>query len=100
MLQAIAGFDAYDSGSIDEPVADYSAGIESGARQLTVGVERDYYFALQHRRFAPYAVRRLLKNVVTRYHATHPWTIPGKLIGETRGMLLAMRLHRRGRRLH
>jgi aspartyl-tRNA(Asn)/glutamyl-tRNA(Gln) amidotransferase subunit A len=44
MLQAIAGYDAYDSGSIDEPVPDYSAGIESGVKQLTVGVERDYYF--------------------------------------------------------
>jgi GT2 family glycosyltransferase len=60
----------------------------------------DYYFAIHHR--APlwrYALRRLRKNVVTRYHLTHPWTIPTKLTGELRGILLAKRLARRGRRL-
>jgi GT2 family glycosyltransferase len=57
----------------------------------------DYYFALAHvDRFAPYALHRLRANVVTRFHARHPWTIPGKLIGELRAMLLARRLHRRG----
>jgi GT2 family glycosyltransferase len=59
----------------------------------------DYYFALHHRRFWPYAARRLAKNVVTRYHLKHPWTIPTKLIGELRGLLLARRLARRGRKL-
>jgi len=63
----------------------------------TVG---DYYFALTHRRdVARYAVRRLAKNVITRYHALHPWTVPAKLIGELRGMLLARRLQRKGARL-
>ena len=60
----------------------------------------DYYFAIHHR--APlwrYALRRLRKNVVTRYHLTHPWTIPTKLTGELRGIALAKRLARRGRRL-
>jgi GT2 family glycosyltransferase len=60
----------------------------------------DYYFALQHRPpLWRYALRRLRANVVTRFHLTHPWTIPGKLIGELRGLLLARHLHRRGRRL-
>lgn len=60
----------------------------------------DYYFALHHvPRFWAYAVRRLVQNVATRYLATHPWLIPGKLIGETRGLLLARKLHRKGRRL-
>lgn len=63
----------------------------------TVG---DYYFALAHRRdFVRYALRRVLKNVATRYHATHPWTIPTKLIGEMRGLMLARRLRREGARL-
>jgi GT2 family glycosyltransferase len=63
----------------------------------TVG---DYYFALEHRRdFARYALARVVKNVVTRYHATHPWTIPAKLVGELRGLLLARRLRRGGARL-
>ena len=60
----------------------------------------DYYFALHHApRFWPYAARRIAQNVATRYLATHPWRIPGKLIGELRGLLLARGLHRKGRRL-
>lgn len=60
----------------------------------------DYYFAIHHRPpLWRYALRRLRKNVITRYHLGHPWTIPTKLIGEWRGMLLARRLARGGRRL-
>lgn len=60
----------------------------------------DYYFALHHRPpLWRYALRRLRSNVLTRFHARHPWTIPAKLLGETRGLLLARRLYRRGRRL-
>lgn len=60
----------------------------------------DYYFAIQHRPpLAGYALRRLRRNVVTRYHLRHPWTIPTKLIGELRGLMLARRLARKGRRL-
>ncbi len=60
----------------------------------------DYYFAIHHR--GPlwrYALRRIRKNVVTRYHLAHPWTIPTKLVGELRGLLLARRLARGGRKL-
>lgn len=60
----------------------------------------DYYFAIHHRpRFWRYALRRIRRNVVTRYHLGHPWTVPTKLIGEIRGLLLARRLARRGRNL-
>ena len=59
----------------------------------------DYYFAHYHRPFWPYAARRLSKNVLTRYHLTHPWFIPPKIVGELRGLLLARRLARRGRKL-
>jgi GT2 family glycosyltransferase len=60
----------------------------------------DYYFALHHEpRFWRYASRRLVKNVGTRFLARHPWLIPTKLIGEFRGLLLARRLYRKGRRL-
>ena len=60
----------------------------------------DYYFALlQLSSFWPYAARRIVKNVATRYHLVHPWTIPTKLAGELRGIVLAHRLKRRGRRL-
>jgi GT2 family glycosyltransferase len=60
----------------------------------------DYYFALQHvPGFWRYAARRIVKNVATRYLFTHPWLIPAKLVGETRGLLLARALHRKGRSL-
>lgn len=60
----------------------------------------DYYFAKLHvPRFWQYAKRRLIRNLATRYHLRHPWTIPSKAIGELRGLLLAGRLVRQGRRL-
>ena len=60
----------------------------------------DYYFAIHHRPpLLRYALRRLRRNVLTRNHLTHPWTIPTKLTGELRGSMLARRLARGGRRL-
>lgn len=60
----------------------------------------DYYFAIHHcPPLLSYTLRRLRRNVITRYHLTHPWTIPTKLIGELRGWMLALRLARGGRRL-
>ncbi|MDP9360033.1 MAG: glycosyltransferase [Acidobacteriota bacterium] len=60
----------------------------------------DYYFAIHHRKpLWRYALRRIRRNVATRYHLSHPWTVPAKLIGELRGLWLARRLARRGRRL-
>jgi GT2 family glycosyltransferase len=60
----------------------------------------DYYFAIHHRPpLALYALRRMKQNIVTRYHLAHPWTIPTKFIGEIRGLMLARRLARNGRRL-
>jgi GT2 family glycosyltransferase len=59
----------------------------------------DYYFAIHHRPpLWRYALTRLRKNAVTRFHITHPWAIPAKLIGELRGLLLARRLARSGRK--
>ena len=60
----------------------------------------DYYFALHHvPHFWRYAARRMRANVITRFHATHPWTIPAKIAGELRGLMLARTLFRKGRRL-
>jgi GT2 family glycosyltransferase len=60
----------------------------------------DYYFALLHRSdFWGYAVRRLRRNVLTKWHLRHPWFLPSKLIGELRGLRLARSLRRRGRKL-
>lgn len=60
----------------------------------------DYYFALLHvRAFWLYAWRRLASNLATRHHLTHAWLLPAKVIGELRGIVLARRLLRGGRRL-
>jgi Asp-tRNA(Asn)/Glu-tRNA(Gln) amidotransferase A subunit family amidase len=44
ILQAIAGYDADDAGSVDVPVADYLSGLREGAKKLRVGVAREYFF--------------------------------------------------------
>jgi hypothetical protein len=60
----------------------------------------DYYFARRHaRKFWPYALQRLRRNDVTRFHLTHPWTIPAKIIAELRGLTGSARLARLGPRL-
>lgn len=60
----------------------------------------DYYFARLHvSSFWRYAAGRLVRSVVTRWHLRHPWAIPPKLIGELRGLALALALARRGARL-
>jgi len=60
----------------------------------------DYYFARRHARsFWPYVLARLRKNVLTRFHLAHPWTIPGKVTGELRGLVGSARLARSGPRL-
>jgi glycosyltransferase involved in cell wall biosynthesis len=60
----------------------------------------DYYFAIHHvPAFWRYAARRLVRNVATRFHLRHPWTIPPKIAGEIRGLFLARKLARHGRRL-
>jgi Asp-tRNA(Asn)/Glu-tRNA(Gln) amidotransferase A subunit family amidase len=44
VLQAIAGYDALDISSADEPVADYDSGLSAGAKNLRVGIPRAYFF--------------------------------------------------------
>lgn len=52
----------------------------------------DYTFARRHvSSFWRYVAVRLRKNILTRFHLTHPWTIPPKAIGELRGLLGALR---------
>lgn len=52
----------------------------------------DYYFARRHvPHFWRYAARRLRTNVLTRFHLTHPWTVPLKVVGEVRGLWKALR---------
>ena len=45
MLQAIAGHDALDPCSLDRPVPDYTAGLQAGAQDFRLGVDRSYFFS-------------------------------------------------------
>lgn len=58
----------------------------------------DYYFAFVEGRGAArwlYILGRMLREVRTRFHLTHPWWIPVKVVGEVRGFWLAVALYRR-----
>lgn len=60
----------------------------------------DYYFAATHldRRWR-YVAQRMRRNVLTRYLLRHPSSIPGKFVGELRGLRLAMQLRAGGPQL-
>jgi len=44
VLQAIAGYDALDVGSVDVPVADYVSALRDRAKKLRVGIPRKYFY--------------------------------------------------------
>src|SRR5690606_24256306 len=43
LLNTMAGFDPRDSTSVDEPVEDYSAGLNNSIKGLKIGVPREYF---------------------------------------------------------
>ena len=45
MLGVIAGYDPKDTGSIDEPVADYTEGLPRGVEGLRLGLDRGHFFS-------------------------------------------------------
>jgi len=45
LLSAMAGHDPLDPTSLDEPVPDFTAGIEAGVRGLRLGVERSFFLS-------------------------------------------------------
>jgi aspartyl-tRNA(Asn)/glutamyl-tRNA(Gln) amidotransferase subunit A len=44
LLQAIAGYDAYDPGSVNTPASDYMSAIDSDRRDLRVGICQSFFF--------------------------------------------------------
>jgi GT2 family glycosyltransferase len=61
----------------------------------------DYYYALccgQGWDRVGYMLRRPFREVRTRFHLSHPWWIPVKLLGELRAVALALQLRRKGPR--
>lgn len=61
----------------------------------------DHYYAFLHG--GPlekwtYSIRRVFREVCTKFHATHPWWIPVKLVGELRAMWGGWRMAARKKR--
>lgn len=60
----------------------------------------DYYYAFLHgnrwERWR-YSMRRLVREVTTKFHAKHPWWIPVKLLGEVRALIAGRKLARETR---
>jgi GT2 family glycosyltransferase len=78
-----------------------SGGTRSRGSHLTSASPRygigDYYFALRTARGWDrfwYILRKPFREVRTRFHLTHPWWIPAKLIGEVRAFAGALSLYR------
>ncbi|GAB5442265.1 MAG: hypothetical protein Fues2KO_26140 [Fuerstiella sp.] len=70
-----------------------SGGTRSKGSHLTSPSPRhgigDHYYAFLHGRPLEawrYSLRRVVREVCTKFHATHPWWIPVKLLGELRAM--------------
>ena len=62
----------------------------------------DYYYAFRcgsRSEAWRYSLKRMFREVRTRFHLGHPWYIPVKLVGEVRALLWARRLARQGQRL-
>jgi len=60
----------------------------------------DYYYAFLHgwplEKWI-YSLRRIVREVLTKFHATHPWWIPVKLVGELRAMWGGWKMARKKR---
>lgn len=70
-----------------------SGGTRSKGSHLTSASPRhgigDHYYAFLHGGAVEawqYSIRRVFREVCTKFHATHPWWIPVKLVGELRAM--------------
>ncbi|MEM0926513.1 MAG: glycosyltransferase [Planctomycetota bacterium] len=59
----------------------------------------DHYYAMLHANSSiesmTYCIRRVFREVRTKFHMTHPWWIPVKLTGEVRAYFAARRLIRK-----
>ena len=82
-------------------------GTRSKGNHLTSASPRhgvgDHYYAFLHASTPieawVYCLRRIFREVRTKFHLTHPWWIPVKLLGETRALFAARKLVRQKRSL-
>ena len=61
LLQALAGYDPRDSGSIEQPIPDYRAALAGNIKGLRIGVLRHYW---EEDAPAPDVVRRAMENAL------------------------------------
>lgn len=62
----------------------------------------DYYYAFRHgtrRQAWAYSLRRLFREVTTRFHLLHPWWMPVKFVGELRALSVGRKTARLGPKL-
>lgn len=64
----------------------------------------DHYYAMQHATTSAeanaYCLRRIFREVRTKFHLTHPWWIPVKFLGEVRAYFAARRLAKTSTAFH
>lgn len=62
----------------------------------------DYYYAFRHGEKGEvwkYSIQRFFREIRTKFHLTHPWWIPVKMVGEARAMIKARRMMKSGQKL-
>jgi GT2 family glycosyltransferase len=102
-LERMGGLVVFEPSAVIHHLRAPSGGTRTNGSHLTsagpapsVG---DYYFAMVEasgRERWAYILKRVVREVRTRFHLRRPWWIPVKLLGEVRGFLWAVRLARRG----
>lgn len=65
LLQAVAGYDERDPGSVDTPVPDFSVALDRGVEGLVIGIEEDFFFHRCDSRIEE-QVRALIDELVAR----------------------------------
>lgn len=63
----------------------------------------DYYFAFRLANGSErwgYILKRMFREIRTKFHLTHPWYIPVKLLGELRALIWASQLSAKEGRCH
>jgi GT2 family glycosyltransferase len=83
-----------------------SGGTRSGGSHLTSPSPThgfgDYYYAFRHGKPSEawaYSFKRMFREVRTKFHLTHPWWIPVKLLGEVRALHAGRKQARLGPKL-
>ena len=98
MMNALAGYDPRDPASADEPVVDYTLGLDRGPEDLRIGVPSDYFFAENVDPEIDSAVRAAIAmmeaNGAEVVEIPMPWVTHGRKINMGLVMPEAVSVHR------